>query len=329
MQTTTMQTTSYYQKAFANYLQEFNIDRTPKSLYEPVEYILHLGGKRLRPVLTLMAAEVFNCDFNKAMNAALSIEMFHNFSLIHDDIMDDAPLRRGKKTVHEKWDINTGILSGDAMLIMAYQLFENYEANTFKLLAQLFSKTALEVCEGQQFDMDFESRDDVSVEEYLKMIEYKTAVLVGAAMQMGAIVAEASLDDQKGVYEFGKNLGIAFQLQDDYLDAFGDPKSFGKQVGGDIIENKKTYLYLKALEFSSESDRLQLQHLYGIQPTDASEKIKTVKQFFESTGAAQATKEAIKQYTNIAFAVLEKLKIPQERKDILRVFGEQLMDREV
>ncbi|WP_274474109.1 polyprenyl synthetase family protein [Mangrovimonas aestuarii] len=324
-----MQTTSYYQKAFANYLQEFNIDRTPKSLYEPVEYILHLGGKRLRPVLTLMAAEVFNCDFNKAMNAALSIEMFHNFSLIHDDIMDDAPLRRGKKTVHEKWDINTGILSGDAMLIMAYQLFENYEANTFKLLAQLFSKTALEVCEGQQFDMDFESRDDVSVEEYLKMIEYKTAVLVGAAMKMGAIVAQASENDQQAIYDFGKFLGVAFQLQDDYLDAFGDPEAFGKQVGGDIIENKKTYLYIKSLEFSSEDESNELRHLYSLVPDDQSEKIESVKEFFVNSGAAEATKQEIVNYTNKAFSILETLDILPENKAKLIAFGEQLMNREV
>ncbi|WP_053976267.1 polyprenyl synthetase family protein [Mangrovimonas xylaniphaga] len=324
-----MQNVEYYQDTFSKYLQTFTVQREPVSLYNPINYILNLGGKRLRPVLTLMTAEMFGCEVEKALHAALSIEVFHNFSLVHDDIMDDAPLRRGNETVHEKWDLNTGILSGDAMLILAYQLFENYEPHVFQALAKLFSKTALEVCEGQQYDMDFELMDNVSIPDYLKMIEYKTAVLVGAAMQMGAIVAEVSLEDQTGVYEFGKNLGIAFQLQDDYLDAFGDPKSFGKQVGGDIIENKKTYLYLKALEFSSESDRLQLQHLYGIQPTDASEKIKTVKQFFESTGAAQATKEAIKHYTNLAFAVLEELNIPADRKDVLRVFGEQLMDREV
>ena len=183
----------------------------------------------------------------KPYNAALSIEVFHNFSLVHDDIMDDAPLRRGKETVHEKWDVNTGILSGDAMLIMAYQLFENYDDATFRALAKLFSKTALEVCEGQQYDVDFETRDDVTIAEYLKMIEYKTAVLVGAAMKMGAIVAEASEKDQQNIYQFGKNLGIAFQLQDDYLDAFGDPKTFGKQIGGDIIENKKTYFIHKRL----------------------------------------------------------------------------------
>ena len=208
----------------------------------PINYILQLGGKRLRPVLTLMTADIFDADYKKALDAALSVEIFHNFSLVHDDIMDDAPLRRGQQTVHEKWDLNTGILSGDAMLIMAYQLFENYEPKTFQDLAKLFSKTALEVCEGQQYDVDFETRDDVTIPEYLKMIEYKTAVLVGAAMKMGAIVANASKSDQEDIYSFGRLLGIAFQLQDDYLDAFGDPKTFGKQVGGDIIENKKTYL---------------------------------------------------------------------------------------
>jgi len=298
-------------------------------LYQPIQYILDLGGKRLRPVLTLMTAEIFNCDYKKSLDAALSIEVFHNFSLIHDDIMDDAPLRRGKETVHEKWDINTGILSGDAMLIMAYQLFENYDAKTFQALAKLFSKTALEVCEGQQYDMDFETRDDVTIEEYLKMIEYKTAVLVGAAMKMGAIVAEASEKDQQNIYQFGKNLGIAFQLQDDYLDAFGDPKTFGKQVGGDIIENKKTYLYLKALEFSNDEDALQLQHLFGISPSENNDKIESVKQLFITSGSADATQQEIKNYTNKAFSVLEDIAISEEKKQVLKQFGEQLMSRKV
>lgn len=298
-------------------------------MYQPIQYILDLGGKRLRPVLTLMTAEIFNCDYKKSLDAALSIEVFHNFSLIHDDIMDDAPLRRGKETVHEKWDINTGILSGDAMLIMAYQLFENYDAKTFQALAKLFSKTALEVCEGQQYDMDFETRDDVTIEEYLKMIEYKTAVLVGAAMKMGAIVAEASEKDQQSIYQFGKNLGIAFQLQDDYLDAFGDPKTFGKQVGGDIIENKKTYLYLKALEFSNDEDALRLQHLFGISPSENNDKIESVKQLFITSGSADATQQEIKNYTNKAFSVLEDIAISEEKKQVLKQFGEQLMSRKV
>ncbi|WP_353777341.1 polyprenyl synthetase family protein [Winogradskyella sp. 3972H.M.0a.05] len=322
-----MQTIEFYQKVFTEYLSKYSTSKEPKNLYQPIDYILNLGGKRLRPVLTLMSAEVFDCDYSKALDAALSIEVFHNFSLVHDDIMDDAPLRRGQQTVHEKWDINTGILSGDAMLIMAYRLFENYDPEVFQALAKLFSKTALEVCEGQQYDVDFETRDDVEVDEYLKMIEYKTAVLVGAAMKMGAIVAKASNTDQEMIYEFGKNLGIAFQLQDDYLDAFGNPETFGKQVGGDIIENKKTYLYLKALEFSSDDDKQQLLHLFSINPVDNEDKILTVKQLYLASGSAEATKAAIEDYTNKAFSVLDNLSIPEERKTLLKNFGEYLMTR--
>ena len=303
--------------------------KEPSSLYTPVNYVLDLGGKRLRPVLTLMTSEIFDCDYNKALDAALSIEVFHNFSLIHDDIMDAAPLRRGNETVHLKWDLNTGILSGDAMLIMAYQLFENYEPETFQKLAKLFSKTALEVCEGQQYDIDFEIRDDVTIDDYLKMIEYKTAVLIGAAMKMGAIVANASEKDQNSIYEFGKDLGIAFQLQDDYLDAFGDSTAFGKQMGGDIIENKKTFLYLKAIEFSSKENKHELQNLFSITPNDCSDKIETAKQIFMSSGAAEATQQEIKNYTDKAFLVLENMSIDEHKKIILRQFGEQLMSRNV
>ena len=322
-----MRNIQFYQEAFLSFLKDFKVSEDPSTLYNPINYILSLGGKRLRPVLTLMAAEIFNCDYKKELNAALSVEEFHNFSLIHDDIMDEAPLRRGKETVHIKWDLNTGILSGDAMLIMAYQIFEKYEADMFQKLAKLFSKTAIEVCEGQQYDMDFEIRDDVTVEEYLKMIEFKTAVLIGAALKMGAIVANASEKDQNNIYEFGKNLGIAFQLQDDYLDAFGDPKLFGKQVGGDIIENKKTYLYLRAIEFSSKENKMELQHLYSISPNDYSDKLETTKQIFISSGAAEATQQEIKNYTDKAFIVLEKLSVDSDKKIILRQFGEQLMNR--
>ena len=318
-----------YQLHFVTYLEKYAIAKEPKNLYEPVQYILKLGGKRLRPVLTLMTTDVFNGDYRDALNAALSVEVFHNFSLVHDDIMDDAPLRRGQETVHEKWDINTGILSGDAMLIMAYQLFENYKPDTFQALAKLFSKTALEVCEGQQFDVDFETRNDVTIPEYLKMIEYKTAVLVGAAMKMGAIVAGASNEDQNNIYEFGKNLGIAFQLQDDYLDAFGDPEAFGKQVGGDIIENKKTYLYLKALEFSNVKEQEELRQLFASNPENVNTKIEVAKQFFVHTGSADITKQAIKDYTNKAFLGLESLNISEDKKTLLKNFGISLMNRSV
>ena len=324
-----MHTIENYRNAFIEYLKSYSQPKQPENLYKPISYILGLGGKRLRPVLTLMTAEVFNSDYKKALNAALSIEVFHNFSLIHDDIMDEAPLRRGQETVHQKWDLNTGILSGDAMLIMAYQLFENYEPNIFQALAKLFSKTALEVCEGQQYDIDFETRHDVTISEYLKMIEYKTAVLVGAAMKMGAIVAGASIEDQNNIYEFGKNLGIAFQLQDDYLDAFGDPETFGKQVGGDIIENKKTYLYLKGLQLANEQDKNELNLLFAPNRKTNDYKIEKVKQIFIESGSAKATKEAIENFTRKAFLDLENLNISEDKKALLKQFGEQLMNRNV
>ncbi|TGD57634.1 polyprenyl synthetase family protein [Flavobacterium humi] len=320
---------SQYQDIISEHFANLSLAKEPKNLYEPISYILSLGGKRMRPVLTLMAAEVFNSNCKKALAAATAVEVFHNFSLVHDDIMDDAPLRRGNETVHEKWNVNTGILSGDAMLILAYQHFEQYEPAIFRDLAKLFSKTALEVCEGQQWDVDFEQRDDVTIPEYLKMIEYKTAVLVGAAMKMGAIVAETSEENADLIYDFGLNLGIAFQLQDDYLDAFGDPETFGKQVGGDIIENKKTYLYLKAIEFSGPDEKEQLLHLFSIQPTDNKDKISSIKELFNTTGASEATQQAIKEYTFKSFETLEKMNIGQDKKDILRSFGENLMMRNV
>lgn len=324
-----MQEISYFREEFNKYLEAKVSVKEPSNLYKPIGYILGLGGKRLRPVLVLMATEIFNKDYREALDAALAIEIFHNFSLVHDDIMDDAPIRRGKETVHEKWDINTGILSGDAMLIKAYQLFENYSGETFRELAQLFSKTAIQVCEGQQYDIDFETQEDVSIEEYLRMIEYKTAVLVAAALKMGAIIAGASEECKEAFYQYGRLLGIAFQLQDDYLDAFGDPKSFGKQSGGDIIENKKTFLYLKALEAADEREALQLEHLYSISPADNSGKIETVKALFESSGAAELTKKEIEKYTSKAFEVLDAIDLPEDKKDPLRNFGQMLMNRKV
>ena len=318
-----------YQEFISDYLESQYETKEPRNLYEPIHYILKLGGKRMRPVLTLMSAEVFDADYKLALPAALAVEVFHNFSLVHDDIMDDAPLRRGNQTVHEKWDTNTAILSGDAMLILAYQYFEKYNTDVFRELAKLFSKTALEVCEGQQWDVDFESRTDVTIAEYLKMIEYKTAVLVAAAMKMGAIVAETTTENANLIYDFGLNLGLAFQLQDDYLDAFGDPKTFGKQVGGDIIENKKTYLYLKANEFASDVQRAELLDLFTSNLENNTEKIETVKNIFNATGASAATRQAIQDYTLKAFETLQHITIDNEKKDKLRSFGENLMGRKV
>ena len=304
-------------------------DKEPKHLYEPIQYILQLGGKRLRPALTLMTCDFFQADCEQAMPAALAVELFHNFSLIHDDIMDEAPLRRGHQTVHEKWDVNTGILSGDAMLILAYQLFEAYPAERFRELAKLFSKTAIEVCEGQQYDVDFETRDDVTLEAYIKMIDYKTAVLLGAAMKMGAIVAGASERCKDNMYEFGRNLGIAFQLQDDYLDAFGNPKTFGKQVGGDIIANKKTFLYITAMNNASPLQAKELESLSSITPKDPQEKIAAVKRIFVNTGADEALQREIEFYTEKANTVLSSVKMEETNKATLREFGQWLMRRTV
>lgn len=317
----------FYKEYLEKALPNDSLSQEPQTLYEPIRYILSLGGKRLRPVLTLMSCSYFGGDYTKALNAALAVEWFHNFSLIHDDIMDEAPLRRGKETVHEKWDTNTGILSGDAMLILAYQYFEGYEPKMFRELAALFSKTALEVCEGQQYDMDFETRDDVQISEYLKMIEYKTAVLVGAALKMGAIVAEAPQKSQEHVYEFGRNLGIAFQLQDDYLDAFGNPETFGKQVGGDILSNKKTYLYLKALELGPQEVHRNLQKWFASKAGKGEDKVEVVKSLFMEAGSDKALQQLIAEYTQTAFSHLEAIEMKEDQKEKLREFGRYLMNR--
>ena len=319
----------HYQKEFVSYLESKQWIHDPKNLYEPIDYILKLGGKRIRPVLTLMAADIFSSNFKKALPAALAVEVFHNFTLIHDDIMDAAPIRRGKATVHEKWDTNTGILSGDAMLILAYQYFENYEPVVFQKLAKLFSKTALEVCDGQQLDVDFETRNDVTIPEYINMIRLKTSVLVAAALKMGAIVAEANDENANLIYDFGLNLGLAFQLQDDYLDTFGDPETFGKQVGGDIIENKKTYLYLKALEVATEDDKGKLAYLYRKKLADSTDKISDVQRIFELNDIPLLIKQEIENYTEKAFNTLTQMDIKDTDKQNLKNFGLWLMNRSV
>ncbi|CAL2086773.1 polyprenyl synthetase family protein [Tenacibaculum dicentrarchi] len=318
-----------YQSDFLAYLTSKKTLKEPKNLYEPIDYILQIGGKRIRPMLTLMASDIFSGDYKKALPAALAVEVFHNFTLVHDDIMDDAPLRRGHETVHEKWDINTGILSGDAMLILAYQYFENYEPVIFQKLAQLFSKTALEVCDGQQLDVDFETRNDVTIDEYIKMITLKTSVLVAAALKMGAIVANANEEQAQHLYNYGLHLGVAFQLQDDYLDTYGDPETFGKQVGGDIIENKKTYLYLKAFEVANTTDKEKLTTLYNNKQENIQAKIATVSAIFTKNNIPKHTEQLIEYYTNKSFESLTHLNISDAAKSGLRLFAENLMSRKV
>ncbi|MBI9040084.1 polyprenyl synthetase family protein [Lutibacter sp.] len=315
-----------YKEDFLVYLNETIKIKEPKNLYEPIHYILQIGGKRLRPILTLMTCDILNGNVKNAFDAAFAVEVFHNFTLIHDDIMDSAPIRRGKETVHIKWNVNTGILSGDAMMILAYQCFENYEPFIYKKLLKLFNQTALEVCEGQQLDVDFEVRKDVTIAEYVKMITYKTSVLVAAAMKMGAIIAEVSDEEADKIYDFGLNLGIAFQLQDDYLDTFGDAATFGKQIGGDILENKKTFLYLKAIEVCNIEDKNLLLNLYKSKDVDDS-KVEKVTNIFVENKISERTINEIENYTNKAFETLETLLISEEKKEILRNFGSSLMKR--
>lgn len=314
-----------YRNAFLAYLREHQIDKKPENLYTPIDYIMSLGGKRIRPVLVLMSCDLFGEDYNEAMEAALSIEMFHNFTLIHDDIMDKADLRRGHQTVHKKWDLNTGILSGDALMIMSNQRLEYYKGDKFKRLISLYNKTALEVCEGQQLDIDFESMEDVALATYIRMISFKTAVLVGASLKMGAIISNASLEDQNRIYDFGLNLGIAFQLQDDYLDTFGS-LDFGKKIGGDILEGKKTFLYIKALELANESDRSELLDLYSKKLRDE-EKIARVKEIFLKYGVADLLLEEIETYTLKAIQDIEALSIVDPKKQVFKDFGMGLMKR--
>ena len=298
--------------------------KNPSLLYEPIDYILGLGGKRMRPILVLMAYQLFDKNIEKAISPALAIEVFHNFTLLHDDIMDNAPLRRGQKTVHEKWNSNVAILSGDTMLVQAYQLIAEVDNTIVKQVLAVFSKAAIEVCEGQQWDMDFETQSDVSIPDYLKMIEYKTAVLLGAALQIGGITAGASKEEQNHLYAFGRDLGIAFQLKDDLLDAFGDAETFGKQVGGDIMANKKTYLYLKALALADGTQRANLEQYFSTNDTSQL-KVDAVKTIFSNLEIPDLTTNLIREYH--ARAMENLAAINSENKEPLLAFSALLMDR--
>ena len=278
----------------------------------------------MRPILTLMAHQLFNSDLEKSVKAAVAIEVFHNFTLLHDDIMDEAPLRRGVKTVHEKWDKNSAILSGDTMLVQSYNLLMSVEDTYLREVLNTFNKAAKEVCEGQQWDMDFENREDVSILEYLKMIEYKTSVLLAASLKIGAINGGATIAEANHVYEFGKNMGIAFQLKDDLLDAYGDPGNFGKQIGGDIISNKKTYLYLKALELADEEQKLKLIHYFS-NNYQSDQKVESVKKIFNNLDIASQTTILMKEYHKKAISHLDS--INSGAKKPLYTFSELLLER--
>ncbi len=315
--------TSFVEKEIA----EFNFPNSPQNLYEPLRYFLKIGGKRMRPILTLLGGLVFDCDIDKTKDAALAVEFFHNFSLIHDDIMDEAPLRRGTSTIHEKWNQNIAILSGDVLLVKAYEVLSSYDAETFKRLMGLFNKTAIEVCEGQQLDMDFETRKEVKIEEYIEMIRLKTSVLLGCALEMGAIVANANQKDKELIYDFGVNIGIAFQIQDDILDLYADPEKFGKQVGGDIIANKKTLLMLKAFEISNEEQLKDLELLLATK--NPTEKVLKAQQLFDEIGVHQACESIKETYYQKALKSLEELSVSNEKKAPLKSLALFIMQRDV
>ena len=325
-----MENEKKYRDAFEYGLKNYLNKKSPENLYEPIQYILNLGGKRIRPLLVLMSADLFGHKYKEAVSAALAIEIFHNFTLVHDDIMDSAELRRGSVTVHNKWNINTGIISGDVMLIKAYQALEEYENPLFSKLTKLLNKTALEVCEGQQYDIDFEEKVDVNQNNYLEMIRLKTAVLIGCALKMGALIADASQDDLEAIYEFGELLGIAFQIQDDYLDVYGDSISFGKKIGGDIIENKKTILFHYAMSNGSINEKKELLKWYDKRTINeiGNKKIDVVKSIFDKTNAGEACMKLVNDYTMKAFKILSNLEISPEAKNIFKNFGENLMKRE-
>lgn len=327
--TDTILSASDLRKSFLKKLSEREYPSEPKGLYEPVEYILQLGGKRVRPVLALLGAQLFGVEPKEAMPAAMAVEIFHNFTLLHDDIMDASPLRRGKATVHEKWDVNTGILSGDLMLIKAYEvLAQTPRSSALPEMLRVFNQVATGVCEGQQYDVDFETRDQVSIDEYLKMIELKTAVLLGGALQLGALAAGASPQSAQELYEFGRLTGVAFQLQDDLLDIFGTEAQIGKAVGNDIVRNKKTFLYLKALESGSAETQAELRQFYASTPVDSANKVARVTELMRQLGIPEAVAELRDSIQKDAYAHLDATGASTERQAPLRALTESLLKRQ-
>lgn len=322
-----MKEISEYQELISNQIDLLEDNRSKLALYDPVSYILSIGGKRLRPVLTLIGTDLFDGDLEYSYKSALGIEMFHNFTLLHDDIMDDAPLRRGQATVHEKWNINSAILSGDVMFVQAFVMVTSCKTEYLRSVLDLFNITAIEVCEGQHLDMEFESREDVTIPEYIEMIKLKTSVLVGCALKLGAILADASEEQANLIYNFGLNLGIAFQIQDDILDVFGDAALFGKQVGGDILANKKTYLLLKAFENANEQQEAELLTWMSNTEYQAEQKVEAVTALFNDLKVKEQAESVMWAYYDKSIDALNKLNLPKDKYDYLLGFAKSLMVR--
>lgn len=309
-------------------ISRLSLDYPPKSLYDPIEYILSLGGKRIRPALALIACNMYSDNLDTVINPALGIEVFHNFTLLHDDLMDEADMRRNKPTVHKKWNANAAILSGDAMLIVAYRLIAKTEASHLKEVLDLFSQTAAEICGGQQYDMEFESRMDVTEEEYLEMIRLKTAVLLACSLKTGATLGGASKEDADHLYAFGVNIGLAFQLQDDLLDVYGDPKTFGKNIGGDILCNKKTFILINALKRANEDQRKTLTEWIARTEYDAQEKIALFTYIYNELNLKQLVTAKMQTYYQAAIAHLDALQVTPERREVLTEVCNQLLYRQ-
>jgi geranylgeranyl diphosphate synthase type II len=316
-----------YQKLIEQEIKKNKFGKQPASLYEPIRYLMGLGGKRMRPLLTLLSYSLYKENVEEVVPYAAAVEAFHNFTLMHDDIMDKAPLRRGKATVHEKWSVNTAILSGDVMLVKVYEMFSSLEGAKLKKVLKAFNECAAEVCEGQQWDMEFETMNSVKEAQYIEMIRQKTAVLLGFSLELGAILADAPAQDQQALKDFGINIGIGFQLKDDLLDAYADPKKFGKQVGGDIIANKKTYLLIKALEKAKGKQKKDLTALLNSKKFNKLTKVKAVKSIYDSLNIQAHTEKKVNQFFNKGFSNLEKVSGKPETKAALKKFTEELISR--
>ncbi|WKN42019.1 polyprenyl synthetase family protein [Tunicatimonas pelagia] len=319
-----------YREQINQRLSAYSFGQSPNELYDPIRYILSLGGKRLRPLLVLLAYQLFrdNEPGDEVLVPAMAVEVFHNFTLMHDDIMDQAPLRRGKPTVHTQWNANVAILSGDVMLVRAYEMFLQVQPERLPVVLKAFNQCAAEVCEGQQWDMNYETAAQVSEANYLAMIRQKTAVLLGFSLELGAILAGASEKDQRQLYEFGEKVGVGFQLMDDWLDVYADQGKFGKQVGGDIIANKKTFLLIKALEQASGTEAEVLNHWLEQKEFESEQKVSAVKKIYQKLDISEQTRSKMNSYFEQGFQALESLSISNERKSTLRDFTKQLMQRE-
>uniref|UniRef100_UPI0040284956 polyprenyl synthetase family protein n=1 Tax=Segatella hominis TaxID=2518605 RepID=UPI0040284956 len=323
-----MKTADEILKMVNEFLDHLSYDRKPESLYEPIKYVLSMGGKRIRPTLMLLAYNLYKENPEDILMNACALETYHNYTLLHDDLMDNADMRRGHLTVHKKWNDNTAILSGDSMLVLAFQRMMQCDTKHLKDILDLFTVTALEIGEGQQYDMEFETRNDVKEEEYIEMIRLKTSVLLACALKIGAILADASADDADNLYKFGEQIGLAFQLQDDYLDVYGDSKVFGKEIGGDITSNKKTYMLINAFNKANAAQRKELTRWVSARDFDRNEKVDAVTRLYNEIGIDQLAQDKIAYYFAQSKKFLDAVNVPEEKKEELRKYAQKMMKRQ-